>query len=198
MNTQRLNTRKWYYPSSWNGPEGANDMFFGFTDMLRELKNLKGDNTTMIEIGSHMGESTMLFASSNIFNKIYTIDPHDGVEEFNERENITWGEVINEYELNTRYFDNIELISDYSYNVVDRFDDNSIDFIYIDGRHDYESVKRDLKLYLPKLKVNGIVGGHDYSEKQWPDVYKAVNEVMGEPDNVFIDTSWISKKKSVI
>ena len=198
MNTQRLNTTKWYYPSWWKGPEGTNHMFFGFTDMLKELKNLKGNNSTMIEIGSYMGESTMLFASSNIFNKIYTIDPHDGIEEFNERENITWGEVINEYELNTRYFDNIELISDYSYNVVYRFDDNSIDFIYIDGRHDYESVKRDLKLYLPKLKLNVIIGGHDYSEKQWPDVYKAVNEVMGEPDKVFIDTSWISKKKSVI
>lgn len=195
MITQRFNTN-----IEWRDYWPANHYMFGLFQLLEYLESHIPfeQHTEMIEIGSYMGESTMLFASSNIFNKIYTIDPHDGIEEFNERENITWGEVINEYELNTRYFDNIELISDYSYNVVDRFDDNSIDFIYIDGRHDYESVKRDLKLYLPKLKLNGIIGGHDYSEKQWPDVYKAVNEVMGEPDKVFIDTSWISKKKSVI
>lgn len=192
MITQRFNIS-----NDWNS-RNYNYMFLGFTDMLSELSKIPIRNGTMIEIGSYMGESTMLFAASGLFEKIYSIEPHDGIEEFNERENITWVEVVNEYELNTRYFDNIELISDYSYNVVDRFDDNSIDFIYIDGRHDYESVKRDLELYLPKLKNNGIIGGHDYNPIEWSELCRAVNEVVGKPNRIFLDTSWISTKKEII
>ncbi|CAF0946163.1 unnamed protein product, partial [Didymodactylos carnosus] len=40
--------------------------------------------------------------------------------------------------------------------------DDSLDFIYIDARHDYVGVREDLKLYWPKLKRNGIFAGHDY------------------------------------
>ena len=90
----------------------------------------------------------------------------------------------------TRFFDNIIHHEDYSYNVVNNFKDNDYDFIYIDGSHTYESVKRDLELYLPKLKKGGIIGGHDYSQI-WPGVIEAVNEVVGNPDKNFIDDSWI-------
>ena len=34
--------------------------------------------------------------------------------------------------------------------------------MYIDARHDYESVKEDLEHWLPKVKLGGIVAGHDY------------------------------------
>ena len=118
----------------------------------------------MIEIGSYMGESTMLFGCTRLFDKIYSIEPHDGIEEFNEVMSLRWKDIEKEYRTNTRFFTNIEHIKNFSYDVVDRFQDKSIDFIYIDGRHDYESVKRDLELYLPKLKNGGIIGGHDYNK----------------------------------
>lgn len=191
MKTQRLHTPQWF-------PNSTNSMLFGFVKMLNELRCLTSKNSTMIEIGSHMGESTMLFASSNIFNKIYTIDPHIGDEIFNKTYGYSWDDIKKQFELNTRYFNNISLISDYSFNVADRFDDNSIDFIYLDGAHDYESVKRDLQLYLPKLKDGGIIGGHDYNPNHWPDVCKAVTEVVGNPYKIFRDTSWIYVKKNLI
>ena len=40
--------------------------------------------------------------------------------------------------------------------------DNSIDFIYIDDRHDYCSVMQNLELFWPKLRVGGVMAGHDY------------------------------------
>jgi hypothetical protein len=40
--------------------------------------------------------------------------------------------------------------------------DDSLDFIYIDARHDYCGVMEDLENYYSKLKVNGILAGHDY------------------------------------
>lgn len=40
--------------------------------------------------------------------------------------------------------------------------DESIDFIYVDARHDYCGVKEDIETWWPKLKVGGIMAGDDY------------------------------------
>jgi len=45
-----------------------------------------------------------------------------------------------------------------------KFDKESIDFIYVDARHDYCGVTEDLKHYWPILKPGGIMAGHDYNE----------------------------------
>ena len=38
----------------------------------------------------------------------------------------------------------------------------SLDFIYVDARHDYCGVLQDLEAWWPKLKQNGIMAGHDF------------------------------------
>ena len=52
---------------------------------------------------------------------------------------------------------------------------DELDFVYIDGNHAYEFVKRDLELYYPKVKVGGVIGGHDFKPKYY-GVAKAVLE----------------------
>ena len=46
-------------------------------------------------------------------------------------------------------------------------DDKKFDFIYIDASHDYESVKKDILNWYPKVKINGYIGGDDYNQT-WP------------------------------
>jgi hypothetical protein len=53
------------------------------------------------------------------------------------------------------------------------FEDASLDFIFIDAAHDYESVRKDLAAWFPKLKRGGIFAGHDYP---WHEVERAVKE----------------------
>lgn len=53
----------------------------------------------------------------------------------------------------------------------------SIDVLFIDGAHDYESSKRDLELYLPLVRIGGRVAIHDCHEAD-PGVVQAVDEVM--------------------
>jgi len=191
MITQRFNPDKdWLHKNV-----KKNFHFTGFTCMINQLVDMIPRDSTMIEIGSYMGESTMMLASSKLFKKIYAIDPHDGKEPFNDYTGYDWEFVKKEFHLNTRYFDNITLISDFNYNVVDMFDDESIDFIYIDADHEYDSVKRDIELYLPKLKKTGIIGGHDYNENLWEGVFHAVNDILGEPDYIFEDASWLKHPK---
>ena len=188
MITQRFNSNKDY---RGDVETSRNYMFLGFIELLTVLSN-KLDKTdyTMIEIGSYMGESTMMFASTGLFSTIYSIDPLEGYEEFNEMHNYSWEFVRDEFTKNTKYFDSIVHLQDFSYNVIDKFENDSIDFIYIDGSHGVEDVKRDLNLYLPKLKSGGILAGHDYNENAWPDLIKVVNEIVGKPDILFSDTSW--------
>ncbi|MBT5491708.1 class I SAM-dependent methyltransferase, partial [bacterium] len=38
----------------------------------------------------------------------------------------------------------------------------TLDFIYIDANHTYESAKEDIQLWYPKIKVGGMISGHDY------------------------------------
>ncbi len=44
------------------------------------------------------------------------------------------------------------------------FPAGSLDFVYIDAQHHYEAVRDDIALWYPKVKVGGIIGGHDFFE----------------------------------
>lgn len=60
-------------------------------------------------------------------------------------------------------FDNIlHYHRNYSEIAVLELKDESLDFIYLDARHDYIGVLADLTHYWPKLKAGGILAGHDY------------------------------------
>ena len=50
--------------------------------------------------------------------------------------------------------------------------------LFIDGNHDYENVKKDMKKWLPLLAVGGVVIFHDYYCIHTPGVKQAVNELM--------------------
>jgi len=54
--------------------------------------------------------------------------------------------------------------------------DHSLDLCFIDADHSYESVKRDIETWEPKLKPGGVIGGHDYYGTAWPGVTRAVHE----------------------
>ena len=53
------------------------------------------------------------------------------------------------------------------------FPDEYFDYVYIDGEHLYDFVKKDIELWYPKLKKNGIFAGHDF---EMAEVMRAVAE----------------------
>jgi hypothetical protein len=66
----------------------------------------------------------------------------------------------------------------YSNEILNKFDDEYLDWVYIDGNHLYEFVKKDLEMCFLKIKNNGYICGDDYNEGGWWDggVKKAVDE----------------------
>lgn len=191
MNSLRFNPLP-----QWNNSPHGNRYFYGLVNLLFDLHPIfKGkNNLKMLEIGSYRGESTFMFASSGLFDEIHCIDPHEGKEEANDILKEDWESVKKDFKLNTRHFTNITLHKEYSYNIVNQFPDKYFDFIYIDGSHEYEDVKRDIQLYLPK--THHLIGGHDY-QKEWPGVIQAVNELLGQPHLTYVDESFIINTRQI-
>jgi len=69
---------------------------------------------------------------------------------------------------------NITILREPSNSACSRFDDESLDFVYIDGNHDYKFVKEDLDIWYKKLRPNGVLFGDDYARSF--GVHKAVSE----------------------
>lgn len=74
-----------------------------------------------------------------------------------------------------------------SLEAVSRFEDASLDWVYIDSSHAYGVTAAELLAYAPKLKPGGIMAGHDYSMGNWVKgfrygVIEAVHEFCVEHD----------------
>jgi len=44
-------------------------------------------------------------------------------------------------------------------------EDESLDFVYIDGNHSFDFITRDIQFWAPKIRKGGIISGHDYGIK---------------------------------
>jgi len=83
----------------------------------------------------------------------------------------------------------VPIISD-SDKAASRFENASLDFIFIDASHDYASVKRDISVWLPKLKPGGTISGHDFHTD---GVKKAVFEAFSGRNDYAKGWSWLIK-----
>lgn len=53
--------------------------------------------------------------------------------------------------------------------------DASQDIVFIDGDHSYEAVFADIRAWWPKVRLGGILCGHDYPHRRFPGVRRAVD-----------------------
>jgi predicted O-methyltransferase YrrM len=127
---------------------------FQFGVMLEQLKF-----KSMIEIGVQSG----VFANE-VLSKWPSFEKYFGIDHANIKQIEQDKKYLSTLNLLSNKYgsDKIKLIRNYSTNAVVLFHDESIDFIYVDARHDYCGVYEDLNNYYPKLKCNGIMAGHDY------------------------------------
>ena len=152
----------------------------GLLDLIEQLPI----NITGIEIGSYAGESTELFLRSGKFKMLYCVDYWKP----GHYENRATGEA--QFDRMINHYTNAEKCKMNCNDIVERFKDIQIDFIYIDGSHEFEQIKKDIQNSLILLNGCGIIAGHDW-HKETPDVEKAVMEMIGKPDMMFADSSWL-------
>lgn len=160
----------------------------GLLDMIdmipQDYRNL------MVEIGSYQGESTMMFAAS--FEQVHAVDPWATSDPSRYKiPQISDAEAI--FNQRLRFIGNITKVMDTSPEAAGRFEDLSLDFVYIDGHHGFRQVISDIEAWTPKVRPGGFLGGHDYEMEGHPDVKKAVDSVFDGYKQVhtFCDSSWL-------
>lgn len=163
----------------------------GLRDLCADIREYFGtSNIVLVEIGSYMGESAEIFAQELPNATIYCVDPWEGNFDKNDScSEADYVEVEQQFDLRTSKYSNIVKLKDYSINI-----QIPCDVVYIDGRHFYEGVREDILHWLPLVKT--AICGHDFLKKPSPashinGVQKAVREILGEPNKIFSDTSWL-------
>lgn len=175
----------------WDGIFGHYEA--DMTDGLIELCS-KWLNKEMVgvEVGSFAGASSEVIAFH--CKHLTSVDPWQkccdtGYKEIS-REKIILAE--KQFDLVLEKCKNMSKINDFSLNACSNFKDRSLDFVYIDGAHDYESAYNDIIAWEKKIKFGGLLMGHDKGliEKSLKDAGIIVIEQ-------FKDTSWVSIVKQI-
>jgi hypothetical protein len=156
----------------------------GLIGMINSILKTKPEIPTLVEIGSHLGESTTIFLAYEQIKKMYCVDP--------------WNQnPIYEKTFDTRLQPFIQSkkclkLKEFSQQAAEKFSNNSIDMVYIDGNHEYEHVKFDIDTWYKKIIPNGILSGHDYTSAH-PGTKLAINEFINKEKLelfTFLDSSW--------
>jgi len=127
-----------------------------------------------VEIGVHQGAHAEYLLENLDLKSLYLIDPYVNYDKYEE----TWhtGDFNRHEQLAKQRLNHcgeISFVKSMSNEAVDIIP-NKLDFVYIDGNHDYKFVMQDILNYYPKLSKNGILAGHDYTHG-WPGVMEAVD-----------------------
>jgi len=110
------------------------------------------------EIGVYKGEFTILLCSADLY--IYAIDPWIAYseEESQKRQDFLYGHTQRQL----KRFKNCTIIRKASMEAVKDFDNESLDFVYIDGDHSFKAIACDIVEWEKKVRKGGVVSGHDY------------------------------------
>ncbi len=146
------------------------DGFFTWPRFYKDMVNQFPAGSVFVEIGLYKGAS-MIY----LINQIWLSDKDIkviGVDHF-----IGQSEgLLKKFKENTfhikDWFGLMVMTSKEASTLIDR-----VDMVFIDAAHDYESVKEDIELWLPKTK--GVIAGHDYFGG-YPGVVRAVDEAFGD------------------
>jgi len=137
-----------------------------------------GNTITGIEIGVSGGSGSVGMLSRLLNLRLYCVDPwkHYYLSPYEAGLDQSVHDIGYETAKNkiAEFGDRGVIIRATSNEAVDMVPDQ-VDFVFIDGHHEYYQVKLDIKNYLPKVRKGGLIAGHDY--KQVPDVTRAVQEL---------------------
>lgn len=126
-------------------------------------------NPVGVEVGRNMGGSTFLLAQAVKNGKIHSIDiaPKDDV---GLSHGLRHAGLLSKVELIVGDANEVEV-------------GGTFDFAFIDGDHSYESAKKDMERWAPRVKIGGLVIFHDMASTragstQWEDLLRLRQEII--------------------
>lgn len=172
--------------------------WFGYEYLYKSIVEKFPNDSHFVEVGTWKGMSACYMAVEIInSNKNIRFDCVDTWEYVETSTEIAKEHFENLYEI---FLENIQPVKDIiniiksiSWDAASLYSDQSLDFVFIDAGHDYESVFKDLNAWYPKIKNGGIFAGHDYHYNC--GVFPAVNDFFKDKGKIKqINACWLYEK----
>lgn len=139
----------------------------GKKDLANWLHEL--DFKVGVELGVAEGKYSRRLCKANPQMKIYGIDAYQVYGNYIDYSAQTLDSLYEHVKKEFAQYPNYELIKEFSMDAVKKFEDNSLDFVYIDANHEDPYVTEDIVEWSKKVKPGGIVSGHDYTQGRAKD-----------------------------
>ena len=142
--------------------------WFTYPTLYSNMVEKYPTNSHFVEVGTWKGMSAAYMAVEIInSNKDIKFDCIDIWDYLDTQSDIPEGSFENLYEI---FLNNISPVKhiinpirELSWDGAKHYGDKSLDFVFIDAAHDYESVKKDINAWFSKVKDGGTIAGHDYA-----------------------------------
>jgi hypothetical protein len=158
------------------------------------IKYSKQAKDMIVEIGLLHGATTKILLENSTC-LVVGIDPiiPDSMEP------TLIGDTSKLMDLVNQYPERFNWHQDYSYNIAKTFDSwkqnniAKIDYIFIDGDHQYDAVKQDFEDWYPLVKEGGIISIHDSACNRggpiyWPGPSKLADELINDSRLEYVET----------
>jgi len=159
----------------WLSPQDA-------TELYDSALSLKSGQPIIVEIGSHLGKSSVVLGQAlrkKGGGTLYCIDPFDASGDsgarhlYEKRQADLQTGLFEAFQHNMARYSLLPFVRPMrglSHEITNDFD-MEIDMLFIDGDHSYEAVKRDFLDWVPRLKVGGVLAMHDIYAAPFGDDY---------------------------
>ncbi len=126
------------------------------------IKKELGTGLVGAEIGVNKGYNASYICNIIQPKILYLIDPWNNFFDSTSGEIIGEAQCIMAREL-LQPFTCCNFIHKTSFEAINDFFNESLDFVYIDADHSYNAVLSDMTIWYPKIRTGGIVSGHDFT-----------------------------------
>lgn len=135
--------------------------------VLRDMEFREG-----VEVGCERGMSAMLWCETNPLLHLTCVDPYGiyRARQSQEKQDAVYALA----QENLKPF-NATILREASLDAVTRFEDASLDFVHIDGDHEFDACMMDIIHWVPKVRHGGLVLIHDYCSFYRGGVMQAVD-----------------------
>jgi hypothetical protein len=179
----------------------GNMKIVSYKDMISHQLISKYNLKSIVEVGVNKAFHAFELASRNDINLIcidlWPTKHHPTIQSLP-------GERYEEGEVNFQisssrlepFKDRVRIIRKFSLDAAKDLENESLDMVFIDSTHTYQGLKDDIEAFWPKIRINGIIGGHDYHPHfDNGGMINIIHEIFG--DNILlndIQTDWYHQK----
>jgi hypothetical protein len=121
---------------------------------------------SMVEVGSGGGDSARIFLDSGKVTSLVCVDPWGDAKNYYDKIPVSsLAEAEKRFDTLVGHDERVTKMKLSSLEAARLFENNSVDFVYIDGNHSYAAVLEDITAWLHAVR-NKRIGGHDFDKSE--------------------------------